>query len=166
MRLSFILFRLTLWVRVFCLHVHTCTVCLPSPWSEEDVGTPGTGVGDGSEPPCGQWGLNLGPLQQQQMLSPQPVLRSHETLVLQIKGNKTPCGPLTEAPLNQHCRAGVQPSTQSQHCRQSEARLSTITQSLLLCLLQVATVLIIHNIWKKQNQNSLYCFYNSVRWRF
>ena len=40
---------------VFCLHVHLC----------EGVRSPGTGVTDKCELPCGCWEMNLGPLEEQ-----------------------------------------------------------------------------------------------------
>jgi hypothetical protein len=40
-----------LCILVFCLHVCPC----------ESVGSPGTGVTDGCELPCGFWELNQGP---------------------------------------------------------------------------------------------------------
>lgn len=56
-----------------CLHVsisihHECVWCLQR--SEESIRFLGTGVMDGSEPPCGCWEVNPGPLQEQQTFSP------------------------------------------------------------------------------------------------
>lgn len=52
--------------------IYTPHVCLP----EEGVKTFGTGVTDGCEPWYGFWGLNLGSLQEQQvLLSPEPSLQ-------------------------------------------------------------------------------------------
>ena len=46
-----------------CQHVCMYTVYAWYPQRpEEDIGSPGTGVTDGCEPPCGSWKLNLGPL--------------------------------------------------------------------------------------------------------
>jgi hypothetical protein len=36
--------------------------------AEEDVGASGTGITDGCEPPCGYWGSNPDPLQEQSVL--------------------------------------------------------------------------------------------------
>jgi len=50
-----------------CMHVHpVCAWCLRR--SEEGIRSPGTGDKEGCEPPCGFWELNLGPLQEQQVL--------------------------------------------------------------------------------------------------
>lgn len=38
---------------------------VPNAWSEEHTGSPGTGVVDGCELPCGCWELKLGPLREQ-----------------------------------------------------------------------------------------------------
>lgn len=44
-------------------------------WSEEKVASLGTGVMGGCESPCGCWELNLGPLQDEQvLLTTQPPL--------------------------------------------------------------------------------------------
>ena len=57
-------------------------VCLMHAWClrkpEKGIGFPGTGVTDGREPPCGCWGLNLGPLEEQPvLLIAEPPLQSH-----------------------------------------------------------------------------------------
>lgn len=45
--------------------------------SEESTGCPRERVKDGSEPTCGCWDLNLGPLEEQPILSaPEPSLQS------------------------------------------------------------------------------------------
>lgn len=50
----------------FFLHICMCAHVSMCPWtSEEGVGSPGTGVTDGCEPPCICRELNGGPLQQQ-----------------------------------------------------------------------------------------------------
>ena len=52
-----------------CLFIYLCTVvlCL-SVCLYEDVGSPGTGVADSCELPCGCWVLNPSPLQEQPVL--------------------------------------------------------------------------------------------------
>jgi hypothetical protein len=42
---------------------------------EEGVRSPGIGVTDGCEPPCGYWELNLGPLEQSVLLTTEPSLQ-------------------------------------------------------------------------------------------
>lgn len=49
-----------------CTYICTQLVCLVLP--EVSPGSPGIGVRDGCEPLCGCWVLNLGPLQEQQVL--------------------------------------------------------------------------------------------------
>lgn len=55
----------------FCLHMCMCTTCMFGAWGvRKGHQFPGTGVSGGCEP-CelhGYWELNLGPLQEQQML--------------------------------------------------------------------------------------------------
>ena len=43
---------------------------------EEGVGSPGTGITDGCEPPCGCWESNPGPLEEQPVLLPTADLSS------------------------------------------------------------------------------------------
>jgi hypothetical protein len=43
-------------------------VCAAHGSQKKSVGSPGTGVTDGCKPPCGFWELNVGPLQEQQVL--------------------------------------------------------------------------------------------------
>jgi hypothetical protein len=61
-------FVLCVWVS--CLHcVSVYKACAWWLWRpEESTGSPRTGVTDGCELPCGCWGLNLGPSQEQWML--------------------------------------------------------------------------------------------------
>ena len=50
-----------------CLSMyHVCAWCLW--WPEEGIGSPGTGVTDSCELPCGCWELNPGPLEEQSVL--------------------------------------------------------------------------------------------------
>jgi hypothetical protein len=57
-----LLFSLNIWV--FCLHIHLYITRRP----EEGIKYPGTGFTDGCEPPRGCWELNLGLLEDQQVL--------------------------------------------------------------------------------------------------
>ena len=51
------------------LHVCLCTMCVQYPLrSEEGIGYLGTGVTDSYEPLYGCWELNLGSLQEQQVI--------------------------------------------------------------------------------------------------
>ena len=52
-------------------YMYVCVPCvymIPPRRPEKDIKYPGTGVTDNCEPPCGCWELNLGPLQEQQVL--------------------------------------------------------------------------------------------------
>lgn len=64
-------YDLFIFICIFCLH----NVCLHMQawcpqWQEEAAGALGIGVTDGCEPPHGCWELNLGPLEEQSVLSP------------------------------------------------------------------------------------------------
>ena len=51
--------------------------------SEEGIGSPKTGIIDTCEPPCGCWGLNLVPLEGQQvLLGAEPSLIPEDCVVL------------------------------------------------------------------------------------
>lgn len=51
------------------MYVHYGCVCSHRLPSEEGIGCPGTGVTDAYKQTCGYWEPNLGPLQEQQILS-------------------------------------------------------------------------------------------------
>lgn len=54
--------------------VFICTICMPGDLrGQKRVLDPGTRVVNGCESPCGYWGLNLGPLQEQ-VLTAEPSL--------------------------------------------------------------------------------------------
>lgn len=55
---------------------HACACCV---WnSEGGVGSPGTGVSGGCQPPCGDWELNAGPQGEQPvLLTIEPPLQPH-----------------------------------------------------------------------------------------
>lgn len=59
-----------------CMTVYyVCGWC--SLWSEEGIGSPGTGVVGGYELPCECWESNLGPLQEQMLLKAESFIRHH-----------------------------------------------------------------------------------------
>lgn len=56
---------------MFCLRACVCTVCTLGGYEDEKkegIGSPGFGVLHDSEPPCGCWESNPGPLQGQEVL--------------------------------------------------------------------------------------------------
>ena len=60
--------------------------------SEKGVGSSGTGVTDGCEPPCKCWELNLGPLQEQQVfLTTKLSLESHLLFLTAPAHSQHPC---------------------------------------------------------------------------
>lgn len=62
---------------MFCLHVCSCTMFTHCPQrTEEGVGSPGTGVIGGWEPPFGCWQYEEGLLQNQVLLMAKPPLQS------------------------------------------------------------------------------------------
>jgi hypothetical protein len=61
----------TLKLHFVLFYVYGCSPAHISmyPWRlEEGIGSSGTGVTDECKPPCGFWGLNSGPLQEQQVV--------------------------------------------------------------------------------------------------
>jgi hypothetical protein len=79
-----------LFMYLNALTVHTCTMSMPGTdrcSQKRGVGSPGAGLSNSCELPCGWWGLSLGHLQRQPVLlttelSPGPAifidLKSHE----------------------------------------------------------------------------------------
>jgi len=60
---------------MFCLHVCLRITCMPYAWSHRCTGSPGTRIMDGHKLPRGCWGSNLGPLQEQVLLTTVPLLQ-------------------------------------------------------------------------------------------
>ena len=62
------------------MYVCMSCVCLAFEEARRGVRSPGTGITDSCELPCGCWQLNAGPLQEQQVLKPLSNLSSFHFL--------------------------------------------------------------------------------------
>lgn len=84
-------------------HVHECLACIMQmyclhaccPWKpEEDTDSPGNGALNGSEQPCGHWGLKPGPLQEHGVLltaEPSPQHSNSNFLKQELKITESTC---------------------------------------------------------------------------